>query len=114
MVDPAELTGMPPESTPSLLIPIFIGYGPAMPRLAADAESEERVERLVQRLFDGLGRDGETIAEIARRAQLPHETVRRLLRNPGGRNRSGPGFFIVVAIARARGIPLTELAKVDA
>jgi hypothetical protein len=82
-----------------------------MPRTAADAHTVDQVERLVRRLFEGLGRGGETIADVARRAELPHETVRRLFRNPGARNRSGPGFLIVAAIARARGVSLDELAE---
>lgn len=93
--------------------PIVIGYDLVMPRRAADIQSEERVQRMVHRLFDGLGHDGETVADVARRAELPHETVRRLLRNPGGRSRSGPGFFIVAAIARARGISLDAIAEID-
>jgi hypothetical protein len=84
-----------------------------MPRRPADEQSEARVQRMVHRLFTGFGQGGETLADLARRADLPHETIRRILRNPGGRNRSGPGFFIVVAIARARGISLDELAEVD-
>jgi len=60
-------------------------------------------------LFAGFDEQAETIADIARAAELPHETVRRLYRNPDERNRSGPGFFIVEAIARARGVPLGDL-----
>jgi hypothetical protein len=83
----------------------------AVPRRPADVRSERRVERLVALLFQQDGRDDQSIAEIARGAGLEHETVRRLRRNPGGRNRSGPGFFIVAAIARTRGISLDRLAE---
>jgi hypothetical protein len=67
------------------------------------------VRRLVERLFDGFDEQTDTIADVARSAELPHETVRRLYKNPDSRNRSGPGFFIVEAIARARGISLDGL-----
>lgn len=82
-----------------------------MPRTPATDVSEQRVRRLVERLFDGFDDRTETIADVARSADLPHETVRRLYKNPDSRNRSGPGFFIVEAIARARGIPLGDLVK---
>jgi hypothetical protein len=82
-----------------------------MPRRPADANSERRVERLVALLLKDVGGDGQSVADIARRAGLGHETVRRLWRHPDGRDRSGPGFFIVAAIARARGISLDGLAE---
>jgi hypothetical protein len=93
-----------------VLYPIQIGlqFLP-MPRSPATDLSESRVQQLVERLFDGFGQEGETIADIARAADLPHETVRRLYKNPEERNRSGPGFFIVEAIALARGVPLGDL-----
>lgn len=62
-------------------------------------------------LFDGIKNEGETIASIARRCDLGHETVRRLYRNPGGRLRTGPSFFVVAAIARAQGLSLDDLAE---
>ena len=67
--------------------------------------------QLIDLLFRGLGDDGETVADIARRSGLGHETVRRLWRNPGGRKRTSPAFFVVAAIARARGVSLDELAE---
>ena len=81
-----------------------------MPRPGASAASEARVARLVDRLFDGLGDEGKTIADVAREAGLEHETVRRLCRNPGGGYRTSPGFFVVAALARARGLSLDWLA----
>jgi transcriptional regulator with XRE-family HTH domain len=69
------------------------------------------VAHLIDVLFRGLGEDGDTVAEIARRSGLGHETVRRLWRNPGGRMRTSPAFFVVAAIARARGISLDRLAE---
>ena len=81
----------------------------SMPRTPANDVSEQRVRRLVERLFDGFDEQPDTIADVARSAELPHETVRRLYKNPDSRNRSGPGFFIVEAIARARGISLDDL-----
>ena len=97
-----------------LAYPIIIGYYARMPRLKADTVSEQRVSRLVARLFDGLEASGETIADVARRADLGHETVRRLQCNPTGAKRSGPGFFIVAAIAKARNISLDQLVDGDA
>ena len=94
--------------------PITIGYDAAMPRPAATNLSERRVEQLVTLLFTDFPRDGETIAEVARAAGLAHETVRRLRLHPDGRDRSGPGFFVVAAIARARGISLDRLADLSA
>ncbi len=82
-----------------------------MPRPAATDRSERRVEWLVTLLFSDFPRDGETIAEVARSAGLGHETVRRLRLHPDGKDRSGPGFFVVAAIARARGISLDRLAE---
>lgn len=82
-----------------------------MPRPPASDASERRVARLVDLLFGSLGDDGETIADLARAAGLEHETVRRLWRNPGGRRRSGPGFFVVAALAQARGVSLDWLAS---
>lgn len=81
-----------------------------MPRPCASAASEARVARLVDRLFDGLEDEGKTIADVAREAGLEHETVRRLCRNPGGGYRTSPGFFVVAALARARGLSLDWLA----
>jgi hypothetical protein len=81
-----------------------------MARSAATPEIDERVGRLVSALFIDLEEAGDTIAEIARRAELGHETVRRLWRNPGHRLRTGPSFLIVAAIARARRLSLDELA----
>lgn len=82
-----------------------------MPRPAADVTSERRVAQLVTLLFDDFGRDGETIADLARDAGLSHETVRRLHRHPDGKDRYGPGFFVIAAIARARGVSLDHLAE---
>lgn len=81
-----------------------------MPRPCASVLTEQRVARLVDLLFEGLGGQGETIADVARSAGLEHETVRRLCRNPGGRYRTSPGFFVVAALARARGLSLDWLA----
>ena len=82
-----------------------------MPRPPATAVSERQVERLVTLLFSDFPRDGETIARVARTAGLSHETVRRLRLHPDGKDRSGPGFFVIAAIARARGISLDLLAE---
>lgn len=82
-----------------------------VPRRPASDTSERRVARLVDLLFRGLADEGKTIADVARSAGLEHETVRRLWRNPGGRFRSGPGFFVVAALARARGVSLDWLAS---
>jgi hypothetical protein len=81
-----------------------------VPRPAATAATEGRVSRLVALLFSGFRDERGDIAVLAREAQLEHETVRALLRNPGGRKRTGPAFFVVAAIARARGISLDYLA----
>lgn len=81
-----------------------------MPRPCASASSEDRVARLVDLLFDGLGDQGKTIADVARDAGLGHETVRRLRLNPGGRYRTSPGFFVIAAVARAQGVSLDWLA----
>lgn len=81
-----------------------------MPRPPATAASEQRVSRLVDVLFDGAEANGETPAVLADRSGLRHETIRRLWRHAGGRPRSGPGFFVVAAIARARGVSLDLLA----
>ncbi len=67
--------------------------------------------RLTDALFRGLEEDGETVADVARRSGLRHETVRRLWRNPGNRRRTSPAFFVVAAIARARGVSLDQLAN---
>ena len=83
-----------------------------MPRPPADVASERRVAQLVTLLFDDFGRDGETIADLARGAGLSHETVRRLRLHPDGKDRYGPGFFVIAAIARARGVSLDHLAEV--
>lgn len=42
--------------------------------------------------------------------ETEHETVRRLCRNPDGVYRTSPGFFVVAALARARGLSLDWLA----
>ena len=68
--------------------------------------------QLVTLLFDDFGRDGATIAELARGAGLSHETVRRLRLHPDGTDRYGPGFFVIAAIARVRGMSLDHLAEV--
>lgn len=81
-----------------------------MSRPCSSAETEQRVARLVDLLFEGLEEQGKTVADIAREAGLQHETVRRLRRNPGGRYRTSPSFFIVVALARASGLSLDWLA----
>jgi len=81
-----------------------------MARTPGTAASERRVQRLLDLLFRGVGEGGESIAEVARRAGLGHETVRQLWRNPSRRNRTSPAFFVVAAIARARGISLDGLA----
>jgi len=84
-----------------------------VPRQRATDADDEKVERLVSVLLGDLDRveASETVASVAREADLGHETVRRLLRNPGGRLRSGPSFFVVAAIARARQISLDRLAS---
>jgi len=81
-----------------------------MPRTPGTTESERRVSQLIDALFRGVGCDGDTVADIARRSGLGHETVRRLWRNPGDRKRTSPAFFVVAAIARARGVSLDQLA----
>ena len=81
-----------------------------VPHPGASAETEERVDRLVRVLLGSLDAGSTTVAELARVAGLEHETVRRLWRNPGGRLRYGPGFFIVDALARAEGLSLDALA----
>ena len=81
-----------------------------MPRPCASAASEARVARLAYLLFNGARDQGKTIADVAREAGLEHETVRRLCRNPGGGYRTSPGFFVVAALARARGLSLDWLA----
>lgn len=82
-----------------------------MSRRRADQRTDQRAERLRVMLFDGIEDAGESVASIARRCDLGHETVRRLYRNPGGRLRTGPSFFVVAAIARARGLSLDYLAE---
>jgi hypothetical protein len=81
-----------------------------MARRAATTDTERRVARLVALLFEAYPRDRETIADLARRAGLKHETVRNLWLNPSGKYRSGPGFFVVASIANARDISLDWLA----
>lgn len=81
-----------------------------MPRPQATPGSERLVARLVEVLFEGAEDKGETPAVLAERSGLGHETIRRLWRHAGGRPRSGPGFFVVAAIARARGLSLDHLA----
>lgn len=91
--------------------PIVIGlWSDVVPRPCASAASEARVALLVDKLFAGLGDDGKTIADVAREAGLEHETVRRRRRNPGSVYRTSPGFFVVAALARARGLSLDWLA----
>jgi len=85
---------------------MVVGVG----RRSATVASEGRVARLVELLFVGVRDDHGAIAEVARDAGLEHETVRRLMRNPGDRRRTSPGFFVVAAIARARGLSLDTLA----
>ena len=68
------------------------------------------MSRLVELLFRGFCNERGAIAVLAREARLEHETVRALLHNPGGRRRTSPAFFVVAAIARARGISLDYLA----
>lgn len=79
-------------------------------RHRASAETNTQVDQLVQALFLGAEASGESAADIARRADLNPETVRRIWRNPGSRSRSGPSFLIVAAIAKARDISLDDLA----
>lgn len=81
-----------------------------VPRPAATVASEGRVSRLVELLFSGFSEERGAIASLASDARLEHETVRALLRNPGGRKRTSPAFFVVAAVARARGISLDVLA----
>lgn len=81
-----------------------------MPRTPATSKTEGRVLLLTEVLFRGLDDDGDTVAAVARRSGLGHETVRRLLRNPDNRRRTSPAFFVVASIARARGISLDQLA----
>ena len=82
-----------------------------MPRPAATPATEQRVARLVELLFDGAEERGETPAVLAKKTGLGHETIRRLWRHAGGRARTGPGFFVVAAIAKARGVSLDRLAE---
>ena len=82
-----------------------------MPRPPASQQTEQRVDRLMNLLFDGMDAAEETVASLARQAKLGHETVRRLRRNPGARLRTGPSFFVVASIARARGLSLDRLAE---
>ena len=81
-----------------------------MPGCRADQQTDQRVERLRVMLFDGIEDNGESVASLARRCDLGHETIRRLYRNPGKCLRTGPTFFVVAAIARARGLSLDSLA----
>lgn len=81
-----------------------------MGRRPGDEQSEKRVQRLVGLLLASVDDKNRTVADVATEAGLPHETVRRLRRNPGGKSRSGPGFFVVAALARAQGLSLDELA----
>lgn len=73
--------------------------------------TERRVSRLVQLLFNDFADERGAIAALASAARLEHETVRALLRNPGGRKRTSPAFFVVASIARARGISLDAIAE---
>lgn len=82
-----------------------------MPGRRADQQTDQRVERLRLMLFDGIENSEESVASIARRCDLGHETVRRLYQNPGDGLRTGPTFFVVAAIARARGLSLDSLAE---
>ncbi len=63
---------------------------------------------IVTELFAGFPEPDETVAGLAARAGLQHETV-RVLHN-GTTARSGPGFLVVADIAHARGISLDQLA----
>lgn len=65
---------------------------------------------LVDALFEGID-DSESLPETAEAAGVEYETVRSLLRPPTDRYRSGPGFFVVAAIARARGMSLDSIAN---
>jgi hypothetical protein len=82
-----------------------------MPRQPADEEQDARVSRLVVQLFSGFEDERGSIADLARRANLGHETVRRLRHNPGPQLRAGPSFFVVAAIANARGLSLDQIAE---
>ncbi len=79
-----------------------------MARTRASEQTRVRVERLVTELFAGFPEPDETVAGLAARAGLQHETV-RVLHN-GTTARSGPGFLVVADIAHARGISLDQLA----
>lgn len=81
-----------------------------MGRRPATVASEGRVARLTELLLGGLDLERGAIANLARDSGLEHETVRRLLRNPGARKRVSPGFFVIAAIARARRLSLDGLA----
>ena len=81
-----------------------------MGRRPGTLTSEGRVARLVELLLGGLDQERGAVAALARDAGLRHETIRQLLRNPGGRKRISPAFFVVAAIARARGLSLDGLA----
>lgn len=81
-----------------------------MPHPRATDVTEARVRRLTGALFAAVDDGNLTVAQLAEAAGLKHETVRRLRVNPAQRNRYGPGFFIVAAIAQAQGLSLDEIA----
>ena len=83
----------------------------SVPHPGATQETDRRVAALLASLFVSLDAGDTTVADLARHAGLAHETVRRLWRNPGGRLRYGPGFFIVAALAEAQAMSLDELAR---
>ncbi len=72
--------------------------------------TEARVARLARLLFRSVDDGVLTVAQLARDARLEHETVRSLRVNPSQRQRYGPGFFIVAALARAQGLSLDAIA----
>lgn len=82
-----------------------------MPRPKASDVTEARVTRLVQVVLAPVIEDRLTVAALAREANLQHETVRRLLLNPSGKPRYGPGFFIISALARAQDLSLDYVAQ---
>lgn len=95
------------------MIQYILDYDENVSRNKATEQDEERVARLVDALVGDVvsGASADTVASVAQRAGLGHETVRRLARNPDRRLRTGPSFFVVAAIARARSISLDGLAS---
>lgn len=82
-----------------------------MPRPPGTRATEARVRQLSSLLFAGVAEGTTTVAEIAREAGLRHETVRKLYASPTDSYRYGPGFFIVVSIARAQGLSLDTIVR---